>query len=421
MNRFSLKAVKALVLIGVVGGVVVGCNDVASVKAPLPAEENTPVAGVVANRNGSAMLTADEREAKKREFFAKSEVKEMSAGLEEIAQAVAVAVEDKTLRDRIYAKCMEKFDGETNVLWQQLDADANLRSKGGWSKQVDDLVGKGRKNTTIKGIGNVDAAIKKFEKVMNAPLHLFWAFPENWDKKTTPIVAFVPLDGDPGKRRSIPAFDAKGNMYDISSNGEIAKKRPIIVITSNERVKLSGESKNNTWAAQENGNYALISPVKKREGENLPQITDANGINTPNHLNIVSATIKYPHNDEIWWDGGPEFEAIVIAYTTDLNHGYKDWTIHYPIGSGVANVEQTYNVGTLKRLYYNVSAGVVLNNVNVEFWEDDGWDWIDDFIDEKWFNNSSYFPGITQSYVGTNPADASHWLRKCELVFSYQP
>jgi hypothetical protein len=101
----------------------------------------------------------------------------MSAGLEEIAQAVAVALEDKAVRECIYAKCMEKFDGESNVLWQQLDADANLRSKGGWSKQVDDLVGKGRKNTTIKGIGNVGAAIKKFEKVMNAPVAPFLGIP----------------------------------------------------------------------------------------------------------------------------------------------------------------------------------------------------------------------------------------------------
>ncbi|MFY7999985.1 MAG: hypothetical protein ACOVSW_15410 [Candidatus Kapaibacteriota bacterium] len=101
----------------------------------------------------------------------------MSAGLEEIAQAVAVAVEDKDLRDRIYAKCMEKFDGETNVLWQQLEADATLKSKGGWSKKVDSELGKGRKNVVVKGIGNVDAAVKKFEKAFNAPVHLFWAFP----------------------------------------------------------------------------------------------------------------------------------------------------------------------------------------------------------------------------------------------------
>mgnify|MGYP000004541624 CR=1 FL=1 len=49
--------------------------------------------------------------SKKRELFAKLEVKEMSTELEEIAEAVAV--EDKALRDRIYAKYMEKFDGET--------------------------------------------------------------------------------------------------------------------------------------------------------------------------------------------------------------------------------------------------------------------------------------------------------------------
>ena len=46
------------------------------------------------------------------EFLAKPEGKEMSAGLEEIAQAMAVAVEDKALTDRIYEKCMEKFDGD---------------------------------------------------------------------------------------------------------------------------------------------------------------------------------------------------------------------------------------------------------------------------------------------------------------------
>ncbi len=154
MIRFSgMKAAKAFGVGLVLSGMIAACNDVASVKAPLPAEEAAAVAGVQNARNGAAMLTADEREAKKREFFAKAEVKEMSAGLEEIAQAqaVAVAVEEKTLRDRIYAKCMEKFDGETNVLWQQLDADANLRSKGGWSSKVDDLVGKGRKNTTVRG------------------------------------------------------------------------------------------------------------------------------------------------------------------------------------------------------------------------------------------------------------------------------
>lgn len=164
----------------------------------------------------------------------------MSAGLEEIAEAVAVAVEDKELRDRIYARCMEKFDGETNVLWQQLDGDDNLRSKGGWSKKIDDLVSKGRKNTIVKGVGNVDAAVKKFEKLLDAPLHLFWMYPSTWDRKTTPIIAFVPWDADPDTRQSIPAFDSKGNRFELDRKGTLAKQRPVIVITLNERANSNG-------------------------------------------------------------------------------------------------------------------------------------------------------------------------------------
>jgi hypothetical protein len=59
-------------------------------------------------------------------LHAMPEVKEMSAGLEEIAQAVAVAVEDKALRERIYEKSMEKFDGVSNVLWKTLDAEKSF-------------------------------------------------------------------------------------------------------------------------------------------------------------------------------------------------------------------------------------------------------------------------------------------------------
>jgi hypothetical protein len=130
------------------------------------------------------------------EFLAKPEGKEMSAGLEEIAQAVAVAVEDKALTDIIYAKCMEKFDGETNTLWMHLEADGKLKSQGGWNKRVDAELSKGRKNATVKGIGNIDAAVKKFEKMMNAPLHFFWISPSSWDKKTTLLVAFVSWNVD---------------------------------------------------------------------------------------------------------------------------------------------------------------------------------------------------------------------------------
>jgi hypothetical protein len=55
---------------------------------------------------------------------------------------VAVAVEDKVLRERIYEKCMEKFDGETNTLWMHLEGDSKLKTNGGWNKRTHDLLNK---------------------------------------------------------------------------------------------------------------------------------------------------------------------------------------------------------------------------------------------------------------------------------------
>jgi hypothetical protein len=116
-----------------------------------------------------------------------------------------------------------------------------LKSNGGWSKKIDSELGKGRKNVVVKGIGNVDAAIKKFEKIVNAPLHLFWMYPSTWDKKATPLVAFVPFDTDFKTRQSIPAFDSKGNRFELDRKGELARKRPVLVITVNERADITGK------------------------------------------------------------------------------------------------------------------------------------------------------------------------------------
>jgi len=178
----TAKAAKAFAIGLVMSGLAVACNEAGQVAKTIAPEAEAVNADAGKGLQG-AQLTAEERETKKREFLAKPEVKEMSAGLEEIAEAVAVAVEDKELRDRIYAKCMEKFDGETNVLWQHLEGDNTLRSKGGWNKRIDDLVSKGRKNTVVKGVGNVDAAIKKFEKYLVRHCTSFGCTHQNGIKK----------------------------------------------------------------------------------------------------------------------------------------------------------------------------------------------------------------------------------------------
>ena len=358
------------------------CQDGSPVAKTLALEAET-VQASASNSAKSTQLTAEEREAKKREFFAKPEVKEMSAGLEEITEAVAVAVEDKTLRDRIYAKCLEKFDGETNVLWQQLEADNDLRAKGGWSKKVDDLVGKGRKSATVKGIGSVDAAIKKFEKIVNAPLHLFWMYPSQWDRKTTPLVAFVPFDVDPKTRQSIPAFDSKGNRFELDRKGELAKKRPVIVVAVNERTERDGTLRHNIV---QQASQTANAKASTQAGVLLPKQdpTLQNVIANTYNISLKSATI----NRAIWsdpdgeWEGSQEFYYLFECGETFYNTNV--W-----LGKDVNNL------GWVNSLYFpNTQGNVTLVNhifqvnwgftgmiiVKFTFYEAD-WLWWDDNIE----------------------------------------
>jgi hypothetical protein len=322
--------------------------------------------------------------SKRYEFFAKPEVKEMSAGLEEIAEAVAVAVEDKELRDRIYAKCMEKFDGETNVLWQQLEGDNNLRAKGGWNNRIDDLVSKGRKNTIVKGAGNVDVAVKKFEKAFGAPLHLFWAFPSTWDKKTTPLVAFVPMDGDPEKRASIPAFDAKGNRYDLSKDGVIAKNRPVLVITFNERTSGDGQIRKGLMIMDKNSQRAV--PIETLNGGGKGSKSLTAGEATIVTVNWVEVTATNGQIDEPWFGGDTEW-----IYTMQKDDRYLGWTDNW------TNV----NLGWYQSRYYPNNTFYVqaewgvARNIHFKYYEDDFISGQYDIFDD-WYGFHQ-FPGTQRS------------------------
>jgi hypothetical protein len=336
------------------------------------------------------------------EFLAKPEVKEMSAGLEEIAQAVAVAVEDKALTERIYEKCMEKFDGETNTLWMHLEADGKVKSQGGWNKRVGDVLDKGRKNATVKGIGNVDAAVKKFEKMMTAPLHFFWITPSNWDKKSTPLVAFVSWNVDPGTLKSITAYDSKGNTFELDKNGALAKTRPVIVMTFNERCNANGERKRNMVFASSDGVKSTVIPPSKNG-------TAVNAVTLS--VNISNVTITYPYNQDenVAWDGGPEFQVDFFWYWNIIPNGSGGsgpTSGFFGDGSTSPNATYGYYVSTLASFLISVPSDGVLKSWRVKYWEDDGFFPFDDFIAET---GEQFWLSSGSSQTLTNSSPASPW------------
>jgi hypothetical protein len=397
MKRLFCTTVLKTVAIGVVlGGMATACqNGDSPVSGFLESADTKTVADT--KTSGALAQNDEERKAEQNrkiaEFLAKPEVREMSSGLEEIAQAVAVAVEDKALRDRIYEKCMEKFDGETNTLWMHLEGDSKLKTNGGWNKRIDAELGKGSKNTVVKGIGNVDAAIKKFEKTLNAPLHLFWAFPQNWDKKTTPIVAFTAFDVNPKTRTKVFAYDSKGNRIELDSrNADVAKKRPVIVLAFNERAMKDGSPKKDLRSfnqSQTNG---------KSSGATVHEQT----------VNLLLYNVFFWSNGAIdyspigvydeWLAGEPEFHIAVWDHN---NWKYID-------GLAIAGYMemrpgQTYFVG----LY--IPWQLYPNSIKIEYWEEDFW-FADDYIGTHTISSGMLNPNSPNWVVSSSNPTATYRL-----------
>jgi hypothetical protein len=390
MKRFSYTTALKAVLVGVVvSGMATACQNGDGAIGGFITKDDQATTGA---KTGSAATQSDEerkaeQSRKIAEFLAKPEVKEMSAGLEEIAQAVAVAVEDKALTNRIYEKCMEKFDGETNTLWMHLEADGKLKSQGGWNKRVDTELSKGRKNTTVKSIGNIDAAVKKFEKTVGAPLHLFWMYPSGWDKKTTPLVAFVPFDANPKTRTSIPAFDAKGNRFELGKDGALAKKRPIIVIALNERTLPNGQIRSNIIANAQ-------QPSSKSGAQTL----------SGNYVYLYTAQV----NRSLWTDPDGEWEGQQeFFYLFESGEFTSNTNVYLGQGNSWKNKAVPDNTGnvTLPRHLFMANWGFT-GQVMVRFtyYEADGL-WFDDFIESHMVERSQ-FSGIYYTFPSATKVPA---------------
>lgn len=376
MNLFRLKAttvLKACVFGVVMSGVVVACQDVAQVAKPVPTEDAISTAVDGSKSSGSILQQSDaERDSKIAEakqkrmleiqkFLQNPATREMSDGLAELAEAVAIVVDQQDVRERIYAKCMEKFDGDSEVLWQHLESDNVLRSRGGWNKIIKSARGKNTGKSVINKIGSIETMVAKFESNVKAPLHIFWTFPKNWDKKTSPIVAFIPFDP------AIPfatAFDSKGNRYQLDrNNSEIAKQRPVLVIGVNERCDMNGKLKKSLDKAQ--------SLPDKHKSSSLSSDTYSSYVIL---RDIFFSAFPFDYSplgvyDE-WLAGEPEFYVNVRDYL-------GNWYVNTYMLAG----NQELATNTLHYLNTVIPWQHYPQTIKVQYWEEDFW-FADDYMGE---------------------------------------
>lgn len=262
MKYLGLKVVKTLVFSVVVGGFVAGCeNSLVTEKAPIATEQATNAK--VKN------FTPEQRE----------EISVVNRQMEGMSIAIAKTLADENMRGWVYSKCMEKFDGVTNVLWQQLAAD---RSRS-WTSKINSAL------PANSQAFRVEAVTAKIQSKRNANLHLFWYNAEKWDKQSSPIVVFTPVDKDPEKMPYLTGFDAQGHSYRVDE--AFAKTHTVVVLTFNERTNLEGD-------------VTFLQNNRRTSSKDGAELN-----NSDNFLYI--RTVTFNNHSESWFAGDPEMYANV--------------------------------------------------------------------------------------------------------------
>jgi hypothetical protein len=195
----------------------------------LPANAAHSGAASGSAKSGSAQLT-------------EADVPELNSQLEHISRAIARSLVDTNIVQMLHKQVLKRFDDDTEVLWEQLDADRTAFNgvAKGWSSLVRSKFDV-QAARSLPAQADIDKLLSKVEKAMGGKLHIYWYQPEKWDGKTTPLVAYTPIDKQLGNRTEAPAFDTQGNALTV--NEKIMNERPVIVITRNERTNSDGQVK----------------------------------------------------------------------------------------------------------------------------------------------------------------------------------
>lgn len=244
----------------------------------------------------------------------------LNANLEDIAAATAAVLGDEPTRQWVHAEAMKAFDGETNVLWKDLNASAARTSAARtaqtassaplWTAQVAAASRGGAPNARRGGAPNArtasagDAdAVREIEATLAAAaerrggaMHLYWIDADEWDGTSGPLVGSLPVDQDPDEVVSIRAYDENGEVHIVEANA--VWTRPVIVLAANERTNVDGE--------------LLADIMAPTSGANKSALLVDDDANHKGYFKME--WIRTLEDYEGRWSGGPEFRAAVTQY-----------------------------------------------------------------------------------------------------------
>jgi hypothetical protein len=252
--------------------------------------------------------------------------------LKSISRVVAKALANDDVRQYVHRRAMEKFDGETNVLWHQLNQMSEAGVPAVMQQAAQRASGKpwtgrllqentGALGSTLGQAHKLDAAIDRAGRLLGGPLHLYWPHAEKFDGSQAPLVTFTPAGIDADEIDGIEAFDAEGDLHVVDE--QTTKERPVIVLSNNERVE-RGEQHTMSTKNCDPGTAIDCGGDGGGSGGDDALVGDDYS-NYPGHLALDWVRFYDPH--EGWPNGGPEFYAYFANYNADTEEALGDYQV----------------------------------------------------------------------------------------------
>jgi hypothetical protein len=314
--------------------------------------------------------------------------------LKSISRVVAKALANDDVRRYVHRRVMEKFDGETNVLWKQLNQmseagvpsvmqQAAQRANGKpWTGQLL-REGQGTLESALGQANKLDAAIDRAGRVLGGPVHLYWPNAEKFDGNRAPLVTFTPASIDADEIDGIEAFDAAGNLHVVDE--QTTKERSVIVLSNNERVdeeKMTIRAKSQD--EEDTGDGGGSEDDGPGDGGGGGGGSDAlvgdDYSSYPGHLALDWVRFYDPH--EGWPNGGPEFYAYFANYNAETGEAIGQYQTTNLKGLGIDRSDCDGRKLTIEKTLFPWD-GDPFPTLNVQWMEQDQ----NDITNRFWISN----------------------------------
>ena len=158
---------------------------------------------------------------------------EYNSRLEDVGKALAISMNEKSVRNFIKEEALKKFDGDYDILYGQIE---NKKINGENFESILATNTSAGKNAKVDAVNNLRLT-QKLIPLLNiaVPVNI-----EKWNTEIySPMVVVLPDDYSEQKTKTLKAFKSDGSFSFID-----AKKIPVepfIVISENERTSFENE------------------------------------------------------------------------------------------------------------------------------------------------------------------------------------